>query len=390
MTLKCPTQIYKRNRMRYVINSYNTMSAGTSNMTRSILSHFPKQERAIIYFILPKVKAFCDTNWFVGREDILPVYICRFNGLFNMIFRIVFDFLIFPLICLFIRPKSVLVMGNYSPVPLPAKKIVLLRHPFLVDDKLCKNSNILTRIVERIRRVIFRLTLKSTNILIVQSSYIKRKVLEVYHPKNIRIEVLSNPKSDLIDYNIKKEDASGDPCRIILYISRYYPHKNHSFLVELANRYSEEFRRLGIKFYITVDPDLCRGAARLLERIKELKIDDIMINIREVSQKDLTGYYQKACAIFFPSTSETFGNPLVEAMGFGLPIVVPDLGYARAVCEDSAVYYLENDLDDAFKKLQSILQDGKLRGEYSKRSLDQFNKFPTTEQWISSIFEFMG
>jgi glycosyltransferase involved in cell wall biosynthesis len=41
----------------------------------------------------------------------------------------------------------------------------------------------------------------------------------------------------------------------------------------------------------------------------------------------------------FLSLSESLGFPLVEAMWIGLPIICPDLPYARVLCGDEAIYF---------------------------------------------------
>jgi hypothetical protein len=76
-------------------------------------------------------------------------------------------------------------------------------------------------------------------------------------------------------------------------------------------------------------------------------------------------------------------------MGFGLPIVVPYLGYARAVCEEAALYYKEDDRDDAFSKLSGLIEDEKAMRDYSLRSKRQFDKYPSTDQWVDFVFKLM-
>jgi glycosyltransferase involved in cell wall biosynthesis len=48
---------------------------------------------------------------------------------------------------------------------------------------------------------------------------------------------------------------------------------------------------------------------------------------------------QTADALLFLSLSESFGFPLVEAMWIGLPIIYPDLPYARTLCGERAIYF---------------------------------------------------
>ncbi len=54
--------------------------------------------------------------------------------------------------------------------------------------------------------------------------------------------------------------------------------------------------------------------------------------------------YATVDGVMFLSTSESYGLPLVEAMACGLPVVCPDLEYARTICGDVAIYFDPNDV----------------------------------------------
>jgi glycosyltransferase involved in cell wall biosynthesis len=49
--------------------------------------------------------------------------------------------------------------------------------------------------------------------------------------------------------------------------------------------------------------------------------------------------YSQVDALLFLSKDESYGFPLIEAMFVGLPIVCPDLPYARTLCGDHAFYF---------------------------------------------------
>jgi glycosyltransferase involved in cell wall biosynthesis len=76
--------------------------------------------------------------------------------------------------------------------------------------------------------------------------------------------------------------------------------------------------------------------------------------------------------ILFLSKRESFGFPLVEAMFLGLPVVCPDLPYARTICGDQGIYFDPDSigsLQAALTKLKKLLSDnwkpdwsGQLRG----------------------------
>lgn len=55
-----------------------------------------------------------------------------------------------------------------------------------------------------------------------------------------------------------------------------------------------------------------------------------------ISFEQVLQMYRSAAAVAFPSEFETQGLPLLEAAAFGLPLLAPDLPYARAVVGDYA------------------------------------------------------
>jgi len=54
--------------------------------------------------------------------------------------------------------------------------------------------------------------------------------------------------------------------------------------------------------------------------------------------------YADTDALLFLSLTESYGFPLIEAMFIGLPIICPNLPYARALCGDQAIYFEASDI----------------------------------------------
>lgn len=370
--------------MKIVINSYNTLSAGTSNITRCMLNWLEKRDLADrIYLFIPQLDIF---EKFHSGENLKIIKLPVFSGPLKYAFRILYDFFVFPFATLILNADSSIIMANYCPIKVKGKKIVLMRHSFLVDESIYCAANFGTRIVDTLRRFLFQLTLRSADDVLVQSSYMKDLLLEKYKMQKHNVHVRPNPITVVANLSASHSEQTERPTeKIVLYVSRFYPHKNHSFLLDLADRHKGVMREENIKIYITVDPNLGSFAKAFLRIILSRQLDDIIINIGEVANEALAAYYEKACCFFFPSKSETFGNPLVEAMSFGLPIVAPDLGYARAVCEDAALYYAAEDPQDAFGKLYDLCNNKHLWKLHSERSFVQAQKFPTIQEWVESL-----
>ena len=373
--------------MAVIINSYNTISAGTSNITKSALSWLETNNLSEkVYIFVPMLKIFEECQ---SKGNLRVIKLPVFSGPLKYLFRMLYDFILFPFATLIFKADLSIVIANYSPVKLKGRKIVIMRHPYLVDDSIYCKANFRTRLLELLRRVLFKLTLYSTEIVIAQSDYMKALLLKKYNIQENKVHVLHNPITEVAGLSVSANKyREGTPEKIILYVSRFYPHKNHDFLLKMADNSKIFMRKENMKIYITVNPALGSAAQAFLNKISACQLDDIIINIGEIKNQALAEYYNKAKCLFFPSTSETFGNPLVEAMSFDLPIVVPDLGYARAVCEGAALYYDPQNYEGAFNHLYALCTEQNLWKLYSMKSHEQLQKFPSIEQWIKTLFYF--
>jgi glycosyltransferase involved in cell wall biosynthesis len=71
--------------------------------------------------------------------------------------------------------------------------------------------------------------------------------------------------------------------------------------------------------------------------------------------------YRDVDGLLFLSKAESYGFPLVEAMWIGLPIICPDLPYARTLCGNEAIYFDPKDVESLQRSvldLRSRLTNG--------------------------------
>ena len=57
-----------------------------------------------------------------------------------------------------------------------------------------------------------------------------------------------------------------------------------------------------------------------------------------VVHEQVREYYRNASLFVFPSYLETFGHPLLEAMGCDVPVVAADIPVFREIAEDAVLY----------------------------------------------------
>lgn len=81
-----------------------------------------------------------------------------------------------------------------------------------------------------------------------------------------------------------------------------------------------------------------------------------------LSGERLSAFYASADAFVFPSTTETFGNVVLEAMASGVPVVAPDLGATLELAhEATALTFRAGDADSLAARVEALLADRSLR-----------------------------
>jgi glycosyltransferase involved in cell wall biosynthesis len=110
----------------------------------------------------------------------------------------------------------------------------------------------------------------------------------------------------------------------LLFVGRLVPNKKQEDLVKLLYYY-RRFRPEA-KLLLVGNPWVPDYAHWLRDLIRDLKQEDAVHLVGQVSQPDLTSYYRLADLFVSMSEHEGFGKPLIESMYLGLPI----LAYASA------------------------------------------------------------
>ncbi len=377
----------------FLINLYNQAGAGPKNISLNLISELKglKGSNGKIFVIVPNIAEYkmLDSN-----ESVSIIKLRRFNNiLMTMIFRIYLDFVFIPKLVRTCKIQSMLAFGNYLLSPVKIKKVVLLHHPYLFDDGLLNKLPLIQRWIELLKRFIFWLTLKNVDTVVVQSPFVFEQFKNKWGGFKRNIEVIANPisknfsnqsKCD-IDRLVSTRVETLGVETVILYVSRFYPHKNHDFLIKLSSCLT--YAGLRHKILITIDECL-PGAAVYLQQIEIQKA--AIFNLGEITQQELQHYYLNSHLFIFPSESETFGNPLVEAMSFGLPAIVPSLGYSRSILGASGIYYDENDVADCVKNIESLVQDTLHYRRKSCESYSQLDLYLASRIWAENYMKLIS
>lgn len=178
-----------------------------------------------------------------------------------------------------------------------------------------------------IMRWLFRRNIRYASDFIVQTEAMKSALTDHYPEIKNRIHIISQPPPNwLIRSEIKRTKfiKPSDSGMQLFYPAAFYPHKNHRILKKINRSLGWPVSELILTIPNNLNPNPSIPWIRCLDRLEP----DVMLN-----------YYRTADALLFLSLSESLGFPLIEAMWIGLPIICPDLPYARILCGEEAIYF---------------------------------------------------
>lgn len=300
-------------------------------MISSLLINSFSEDDSVYIIANDKIKVSSKLNNVVVIKSSSNLFVRLFIRFFVELFYI-------PFIAVRYQASSLLAFGNFNFIPYPVNKRILIHHPYLVDDEAMYKLPLISRIAEKAKRACFnfqRIVFRK-NQYIAQTKDFKTKLEAKYNLKNVTL--IPNPVTDKINFPSEDNFKIELVRRLatleqpqLLYVSRYYPHKNHKFLLELAKKIEEA--NLNIKIKITVDTFTLPEKMR-----KEIGGSRVLVNMGEVDQEVLSSAYLESHLCIFPSLTETFGNGLIEAAKFGLPVIAFDFPYVKDVLEGNVTY----------------------------------------------------
>jgi glycosyltransferase involved in cell wall biosynthesis len=157
----------------------------------------------------------------------------------------------------------------------------------------------------------------------------------------------------------------------ILYVGRIQARKNLVRLVEAYARLREQ--GLVAKLVLVGKKDWQAG--QLLEKIKELRLEDCVIFPGFVPFDDLPIFYNAAEVFVFPSFFEGFGLPLVESMASGVPTITSFGSSLEEVAADGALLIDPRDTGSITDALAKVLGNPGLQRDLAARGLKRSKDF---------------
>ena len=251
------------------------------------------------------------------------------------------------------------VLGVRNPLPIRIKKSINLKGRLhrIISYYSCKKAH-----------SVFYPTLYASTVLgnALKVPLSKRKV--VPHGTDHKLwGKLQDTDIILKGYGIKSS-------RYFLFISNFYPYKNPDILIKAYALWHQKHPHLKYKLVVVGEaPKIYkRFKKQLIDLVNDLKLIDLVIFTGYVPRFHLPILYHNSASFILPTTVETFGQPFVEAMSSGAPVICADTEFSRELCGNAAMYCIPNNIQSLSKAITVIVNNpsiaDKMRQTGKKRS----------------------
>ena len=211
---------------------------------------------------------------------------------------------------------------------------------------------------------------KKSQILLTPSQFVKDDVAQYANVNENKIIVTHEAADRIAD--APKPIHELQTTDYLLYVGRATPHKNLQRAVDAFAIVQKTHKDL--KFVLAGEND---ANYQLLKNYADSKNIKGLVFPGRVSESQLRWLYENAKVYVFPSLSEGFGLPGLEAMTHGLPVAASNASCLPEVYRDGALYFDPLSPADISKKINQILDDPKSAKELKAKG----RKVATSYSW---------
>ena len=234
-----------------------------------------------------------------------------------------------------------------------------------------------TRHNARIFRFNFRLA-RGADRLIVPSESTRRDVVSLLSVPAERVVVIPQA-ADITESDMAAADAVlpevlfrlGLKERYLLHTGGHDIVKNLPGLLEAFAALTRQGRRIELVIAGEHGPSTASiiGRAAMLGLLERVRFPGFL------PRRDLIALYRGAAAVVYPSWTEGFGLPVVEAMACGAPVVTSRAGSLPEVGGDACLYADPADAAAIAAEVGHLLDDAALAADLSRRGRERAQQF---------------
>jgi len=229
----------------------------------------------------------------------------------------------------------------------------------------------------RLNRLI-RAGLSNARVVLCVSQAVKDLVAEKFKLAEERLVVVHNAVGDHfrpISRDITRQTLLAS-YRItqpyVLYVGKLQACKNIVRILEAFHRFRHE---VDSNLKLVLVGRRTWTSSDITATIERLQLQPHIHEVGYARNEDLPVLYSGASMFVFPSLSEGFGMPVLEALACGIPVITSNVDGLPEVTGDAAVHVNPYSVDDIGSAMQSVYSDAALRQSLRIKGLERVKAF---------------
>ena len=223
-------------------------------------------------------------------------------------------------------------------------------------------------IKQQIYKLVVRYATKKSRAIITPSKYVKNDLVKYAGIKPGKVHVTHEAADKIAD---KPETVRGlEGKRFIMYIGRPTPHKNLWRLIEAF----DALKAVQPDLYLVLAGKMDRNYSDIKRRVESNSFKDVFFT-DFISEGQLRWLYENCQAYVFPSLSEGFGLPGLEAMAHGAPVVSANTTCLPEIYGNAARFFDPMDKYSISSAINDVLEDKNARQELIKKGFARVNEY---------------
>jgi glycosyltransferase involved in cell wall biosynthesis len=254
-------------------------------------------------------------------------------------------------------------------------KYIVTIHDLLMHTQFGLEATTLPAPIYFVKRLAYRLTfdtaVKKSIRILTPSFAVKNELIKEYGDVSDKTHVTYEG----LDGNISNTNGVKTNYPYFVYTGNAYPHKNLKRLIQSIVHLNVN-RTEKIKLVLAS----ARGVftTRLEKVINDLKAEGLVKLLGFVPDRDLGSLYKNSLGFVFPSLSEGFGLPGLEAMNSGTLVLASEISVFKEIYGKHAIYFNPLDFSSIEKAMRSVLE---IESPDRKNRIEEGLRFAKKYSW---------
>lgn len=326
--------------MKIGIDGRLYFETGVGRYIRNLLKEYDGFEDGNQYIVFTTPKAVNDINSFKRMKAVST----------NIRWHSIEEQVNFPL--LLNRFELDLIHFPYFSVPLfNSHPFVVTIHDLTTLNYSTGKASTLPLPLYKLKHIAYRFVLRNalfnSKRIIVPSNSVKKDLIKVYPQIENKIRVTY--EAGTIEESDKLTQYTFEP--FFLYVGNSYPHKNLENAILALKSFNSDRKN---KYNLVIAGKIDHFTNRLRDFAKTHKVDKQIIFQNSLNDQALSRLYLRCEGLIFPSLSEGFGLPILEAFDHGAMVACSNIEVFKELYGSMPFYFDPLNIESIAKSMEKI------------------------------------